>query len=677
MSEAAEKARLAELRELVHHHNYRYHVLDDPEISDAEFDRLFRELLEIEGRHPEWVTPDSPSQRVGGAPLDRFDTVRHSIPMQSLENAVRRSEVEEWFERVRTHLREPELDPALTLEPKMDGVAVELVYRRGQLEVGSTRGDGEVGELITENLKTVRSIPLRLSTGDPPELLEVRGEVIVTTENFREMNRRLAEEELPTYANPRNFAAGSLRLLDSRLTAKRPLEFRAYGVGLLEGKRFESHREVLRFVGEMGFPVSERFEVVRGIDAVEDYFVALQADRDEFAYEIDGVVVKIDDLALRERLGSRSRTPRWAIAYKFPPRQETTRLAGIGLQVGRTGAVTPVARLEPVRVGGVEISRATLHNEEEVRRLDVKIGDTVVIERAGDVIPKVVQVVTAKRDGSEETWVPPERCPVCDTELQRIPEEVVVHCPNPSCPAQLKERVRHFGSKGALDIEGLGSKLVEQLVDRGLVHSFADLYRLDVERLAGLDRMAEKSATNLVEALERSREPGLDRFLVALGIRHVGERVARILAEQYDSLEAIRDATHEELEAIHEVGPIVARSVEEFFDREENRRLLAELEALGVRPRSIPKPAAAPGSHAFAERTVVFTGSLEKLTRKEAEQRVVELGGKTASSVSGNTDFVVAGEKAGSKLDRAEQLGIRVLSEAEFLEMADAGSSGG
>ncbi len=675
MGADAERGRYDELVRELHRHSHLYHVLDAPEVPDAEYDRLFRELLELEERHPEWVAPDSPSRRVGAEPLDRFETVEHTIPMQSLDNAVRRDEVEAWFERIRTHLGDPELDPELTLEPKMDGAAVELVYRRGVLETGSTRGDGRVGERITANLETVRNVPLRLrdDAGPIPELLEVRGEVIVTIEAFERLNRKIADAGGDAYANPRNFAAGSLRLLDSRMTAARPLEIRIYGVGSVVGKELESHQSTLRWLESLGFRVSDRLEVVRGLDAVEAYYGRLLEERDRLPYEIDGLVVKVDDLRLRERLGSRSRSPRWALAYKFPPRQEMTRLLDVGLQIGRTGAATPVAKLEPVRVGGVEISRATLHNADEIERLGLRIGDHVIVERAGDVIPKVVQSIPSRRDGSEREFRFPKDCPECGTELLRDDDAVVMHCPNLSCPARIKESLRHFGSKGALDIDGLGSKLIDQLVERGMVSRISDLFRLTAETLAELPRMGDKSAKNLVDALAVAKETRLDRLLFGLGIRHVGETVARVIAIEYPDVQDLIAAAEADLEAIHDVGPVVAKSVVEFFDREENRQLIEELIALGVRPR--PVEDARGGDGPLRGKSVVFTGTLESFTRKEGQQIVIRGGGKPSSSVSSKTDFLVVGEKAGSKRKKAEELGVRILTESEFLALTGSGAA--
>ncbi len=661
-----------DLVERLQHHAYRYYVLDDPEISDAEYDRLYRELLSAEEEHPDWVRDDSPSRRVGAPPREGFETIEHTIPMQSLANAIQRDEIEEWLERARSYVGDPELDPELVLEPKMDGAAVELVYRDGVFTVGSTRGDGRVGEVITENLETIRNVPLRLRDEvEVPKLLEVRGEVIVATENFGRLNRALTEEGAEPYANPRNFAAGSLRLLDSRITAKRPLEIRVYGIGSIEGPSFATHRDVLAYLTQLGFRVSDRIEVVRGIDAVQRYYDELARDRDDGDYEVDGVVVKVNDLALRERLGSRSKSPRWAIAYKFPARQETTKLLDIGLQIGRTGAVTPVAFLAPVSVGGVEISRATLHNADEVERLGIRIGDTVVVERAGDVIPKVVKAITAGRDGSEREWSMPEACPVCSSELRREQDGVVFYCPNSTCRSRIQESLRHFVSKGALDIDGLGTKLIEQLVEQELVKDFADLFRLDVETLSSLERMGEKSATNLAAALKASMRPSLDRLLFGLGIRHVGERVARILAERFEGLDDLAKATQEELEAIHEIGPIVAASVVEYFANDANRELIRELEACGVEPQPVEGRKSA---GVFSGKTVVFTGTLESLTRKEAQRIVQSQGGKASSSVSGKTDLVVVGAEAGSKAEKAEKLGVRIVSEEEFRRMAESES---
>lgn len=659
-----------ELVERLQDHAYRYYVLDDPTISDGEYDRLYRELLAVEKAHPEWVRDDSPSRRVGAPPREGFETIEHTIPMQSLENAIEREEIEEWLDRARSYVGDPDLDPELVLEPKMDGAAVELVYRDGVFSVGSTRGDGRTGEVITENLETIRNVPLRLrAEAGIPKLLEVRGEVIVATENFMQLNRALMEEGTEPYANPRNFAAGSLRLLDSRVTAKRPLEIRIYGIGAIDGPSFTTHRDVLAYLTKLGFRVSDRIEVVRGIDAVQRYYDELARDRDRGDYEVDGVVVKVNDLALRDRLGSRSKSPRWAIAYKFPARQETTTLLDIGLQIGRTGAATPVAFLEPVSVGGVEISRATLHNADEVERLGVRIGDVVVVERAGDVIPKVVKAITARRDGSEREWSMPEVCPVCASRLRREQESVVYYCPNLTCRARIQESLRHFAAKGAMDIDGLGTKLIEQLVEQGLVEDFSDLFRLDESTLASLDRMGEKSAANLVAALRSSMRPGLDRLLFGFGIRHVGERVARILAERYEGLDDLANATREELEAIHEIGPIVAASVVEFFANDANRKLIRDLEDCGVEPQPVEGRKSV---GIFAGKTVVFTGTLESLTRKEAQRIVQSQGGKASTSVSAKTDLVVVGADAGSKAEKAEKLGVRTVSEEEFLQMAEA-----
>jgi len=666
---ARARERLDELREQLHHHNWRYYVLDDPEISDAEYDRMMHELLEIEAKHPEWVTPESPSQRIGAAPLEKFETTRHSLPMLSLENATTREEVADWLDRMRSFLGEPGLEPDLALEPKLDGTAVELVYERGGLRIGSTRGDGETGEVVTENLKTIRSVPLRLrgAAAEVPELLEVRGEVVIPTSRFDALNRKRIDAGEEPFANPRNFAAGTLRQLDPRITASRPLEFVAYGIGRVRGAAFAAHSQAMAALAGLGIPVSDRLRVVRGIDAVQEVFDRLEAERESFPIEIDGMVIKVDDHALRERLGTRARSPRWAIAYKFPARQETTRLLEIRIQVGRTGVLTPVAVLEPVRLGGVEISRATLHNADEIERLDVRIGDHVLVERAGDVIPKVVKVIRSKRTGEEKPFRMPDRCPICGTEVASDAEEVAIHCPNLSCPAQIKANIRHFASKTAMDIDGLGTKLVDQLVDKGIVRKVPDLFRLDRDTVKALERMGEKSADNLIRAIERSRRPRLDRLLFAFGIRHIGERVAQILASRFGSLEALMDADLETLVDVHEVGPIVAQSVHDFFDRPENREMIGDLLACGVRPQP---PEAPEATGVFAGKTVVFTGTLTTLTRDEAKRIVASLGGRAASSVSARTDFVVAGEKAGSKLDEARTHGVPILSEEEFRRMA-------
>jgi DNA ligase (NAD+) len=666
MNKEAARRRALDLRRELVEHNHRYHVLDAPIISDAEYDRLLAELKTIEEAHPDLVTPDSPTQRVGASPAAEFAAVRHETPMRSLENAFGAEELREFDARVRRFLALQEGDPiAYVAEPKIDGVAVELVYKQGALEVGSTRGDGVTGEDITQNLKTIRSIPLTLR-GDPkviPDVLSVRGEVFLPIADFRRHNREREERGEPPFANPRNMAAGSLRQLDPRITAQRPLDACFYGIGVQRGgRRIGSQWEVLLFLPELGLKVNPLARRCPDIDAGAAYYQELETRRDDLPYEIDGSVIKVDDFALQEELGVKSRSPRWAIAVKFASRQETTVVREIAVQVGRTGVLTPVAILEPVRVGGVEVRRATLHNLDEVERKDVRIGDTVLVGRAGDVIPEVVQVIAERRTGGERRFTMPDRCPECGSRVVREEGEAAYRCVGLACPAQLKERLRHFGSRGGMDIEGLGDKLVSQLVDQGLVRDAAALYQLDAATLAGLERMAEKSAGNLIAAIESSKQVPLHRFLFALGIRHVGEHMARLLADHFGDVEDLARATPEEIDRVPGVGPEVVRSVTEFFGDEANRAVLARLKAAGVKPRSEVERA----SSTLAGKTFVFTGTLVSMSRQEAEREVARRGARAVASVSKNTHFVVVGENPGSKAERARSLGVKVLSEDDF-----------
>lgn len=666
----AEKS-IAELREQINYHSYRYYVLDDPEITDAEYDRLFRQLQALEQQFPELVTPDSPTQRVGGQPVEGFATVEHRTPMLSLDNALNEQEVRDFDARLHRLLG---IDEPLeyTVEVKMDGVAVELVYIDGLFTVGSTRGDGVIGEDITANLKTIPSIPLRLRDTElpVPTRLDVRGEVYYPIEAFKRLNEERIKAGEPPFVNPRNSASGTLRQLDPQLTAKRPLEIYIYGLGLIEGYTLDTQIGALKAFKKWGLRVNPLTRLCRGIDAVIGVYNDFLQMRPTLPYEIDGAVVKLNSFTLQERAGIRSRSPRWAIAYKFPAHQETTQVLDIIAQVGRTGAITPVAILQPVKVGGVEVRRATLHNQDEIDRKDIRIGDWVIIQRAGDVIPEVVKVIESKRTGNEKKYTLPATCPVCGARVIRLPDEAVARCENVACPAQVKEMIRHFASKGAMDIDGLGEKLIDQLVDKGLIESYADLYYLTKEQLAGLERMAEKSATNLMESIDRSRRVPLHRFIYALGIRHVGEHVARLLAEHFGTLDALRAASEEELMQIHEIGPQVARSVTQFFCEPKNQRVLEKLFAGGVTIEAAK--AAAASDQRFAGQTFVFTGALERFTREQAEQMVIERGGRAASSVSKKTSFVVAGPGAGSKLAKARELGVPVLSEEAFLQMLES-----
>lgn len=671
--EAAQRA--GELRELLRYHNHRYYVLDDPEISDAEYDALLRELQGIEAEHPELVTPDSPTQRVGAAPLDAFAEARHEQPMLSLANVFSEEELRDFDRRVRERVGG---EVAYVCEPKLDGLSVNLRYENGVLVQAATRGDGQVGEDITVNVRTIRSVPLRLR-GESPSLVEVRGEVVIRKADFERLNEhRLAEGERP-FANPRNAAAGSLRQLDSSVTAKRPLTFFTFGTGACSEPLGVTHSEVLERLAGWGFRVNEHVQRVAGAQGCLDYYHWLLDNRDTLSYEIDGTVYKVDDLDARERLGFTARAPRWAAAHKLPAREATTVVADILASVGRTGAVTPVAALEPVEVGGVVVSRATLHNLDEVRRKDVRVGDTVMVRRAGDVIPEVISVVVDKRPADAEPWDMPTSCPVCGSEVVRLDEEAAHRCIGGLyCPAQRMGAIRHFVSRRAMDIDGLGEKLVAQLVEQGLVRTVVDLYGLERETLVTLERMGEKSADNLLRAIDASRETTLPRFLYALGISQVGEVTARALAEHFGSLEAIMDARSDALETVPDVGPVVAQSVARFFAQPHNQEVIAGLRAAGVHWPSAAADTASELSQPLAGRTFVLTGALEGYSRDDAKAQIEALGGKVTGSVSKKTDYVVVGADPGSKRDKAERLGVTVLDESGFehllRETANAGS---
>ncbi|HWR97521.1 MAG TPA: NAD-dependent DNA ligase LigA [Candidatus Methanoperedens sp.] len=658
--------RIEELRAAVEHHNYRYYALDAPEISDAAYDRLLRELQGLEEAHPEFADPDSPTRRVGAAPAAAFAPVRHRRPMLSLQNAFTAGELLEFDRRVRRLLgREEPL--RYLLEPKLDGLAVEVVYDQGRLASGSTRGDGTTGEDVGANLRTVRSLPLHLrAKGGPPlpPYLEARGEVILRTRDFARLNAEREEAGEPPFANPRNAAAGSLRQLDPKVTAARPLAIYFYGLGDCPGFAPSRESEVIAALRGWGLPVVPGCEAAADIAGALAYYTRLEREREKLPYEIDGAVVKLDDIALQQELGAVARSPRWATAFKFPPRQAVTKLRGVEFSVGRTGVVTPVALMDPVRIGGVEVERATLHNEDEIRRKDIRVGDTVVVTRAGDVIPAVQEVLLERRTGDERAIAFPAACPACGAALSREADQAAWRCTSLACPARLRESLRHFASRRALDIEGLGDKLVDQLVERGLVASVADLYRLRREDLVPLERLGEKSAANLLAAIERSRATTLARFVFALGIRHVGEQVARLLAAHAGTLERLEDATAEELSAVRGIGPQIAASVVAFFRQAENRRTLRALLARGVAPAAAA--AARAGEGPLAGLSFVFTGTLPELTREEAQALVARGGGRSVSSVSRTTSFVVVGADPGSKAAQAERLGVPRLSEQEF-----------
>jgi DNA ligase (NAD+) len=660
--------KIVTLREEINRHNYLYYALDAPEVTDAEYDALYRELVKLEKEYPDLVTPESPTQRVGGAPLEKFSQVTHRIPMLSLENALDEADIRDFDERIKRFLALPsDEEIEYVCEPKMDGLAVELVYERGEFTVGSTRGDGFVGEDVTQNLKTVKTIPLRLALTDPPRRLEVRGEVYLGLKAFQRLNAEREEAGEPPFANPRNAAAGSLRQLDPRITAKRPLSIFCYAPGEVISYEFTLQSGFLANVLTWGVPVNPLAGKVTGIREVIRYYREMESKRDSLPYEIDGVVVKVDSFAMQRDLGEKTRSPRWAIAYKFPPRQAVTMVEDIVPQVGRTGVITPVARLRPVEVSGVLVSRATLHNWEEMEKKDIRIGDTVIVERAGDVIPAVVKVVTEKRTGSEKALPMPSKCPECGSEVVKIPDEVAIRCLGLSCPAQIRESLIHFASRNAMDIEGLGDKFIEQLLRLGLVKNVADLYRLTRDDFMRFDRMGDKLAENLLNAIGKSKNRELSRFIYALGIRHVGEHTARLLAAAFGSLENLEKAAEEELLSIREIGPQVAQSIVTFFRNPENIAVINTMLELGVNPAREEKKIGG----RFAGKTFVFTGSLTRFTRDEAKRIVENEGGHAAGSVSRKTDFVVAGAEAGSKLAKAAELGVKILSEEEFLDMLE------
>jgi len=664
-----------QLRQLIRHHNRCYYELDTPEISDAEYDALLRELQNLEAERPGLQTADSPTLRVGGRPLERFSQVRHRLPMLSLENALNETEIRAFEQRIRNQLALPD-DQAINYqcEPKMDGLAIELVYRNGLLEQASTRGDGEVGEEVTANVRTIRAVPLRLSGKGWPELLEVRGEVYLPLAPFQRLNAEREENGEPHFANPRNAAAGSIRQLDPKVAARRPLAMVCYGVGSrVKGQGSDNGKhepgtqtELMAQLATWGLPVSDQARQVTGIEAAIDCFRELQQRRDSLPYEIDGMVIKVDELQLQQELGEKSRSPRWAVACKFPPRQANTRINDILLSVGRTGVITPVALLQPVELSGVTVSKATLHNWDEIRRKDIRIGDQVVVERAGDVIPAVVKVLTEQRNGPEQELPEPTICPVCGSPAGRSEGEVAVRCSGGLiCPPQLAEGIIHFASRDAMDIEGLGSKYIEQLISLGLIRNLADLYHLTKDDFMQFERMGDKLAENLLNALNASKKQELARFVFALGIRHVGERTAKLLAERFGSIENLQQATLEELIALRDVGPTVATSIRAFFDNPANRRVLARLQAAGVGPTTTARQIGG----RLTGSTFVFTGTLTRFSRDEARRLVEEHGATVTGSVSKKTSYLVAGSEAGSKLDKARSLGVPVLSEEELLAM--------
>lgn len=676
---AARRAR--ELREAIERHNYLYYALDQPEIPDAEYDKLFRELQELEAEYPALVTPDSPTRRVGSAPLKEFPAVTHRVPMLSLNNAFEAEEVRAFDRRVREGLKVDEVEYAV--EPKFDGLAVSLLYRDGFFRQGATRGDGNAGEDVTSNLRTVRAIPLRLPEAEAPAVLEVRGEVLMLKKDFEALNREQREKGDKEFVNPRNAAAGSLRQLDPRITATRRLTFFAYGVGQVEGGQWvrNKHSEWMDFLERLRLPTPRERKLVRGADGLLQYHADLMRERERLSYGIDGVVYKVNDLKAQANLGFVARAPRFAVAHKFPAEEVMTVLESIEVSVGRTGALTPVARLKPVFVGGVTVTFATLHNEDEIRRKDLLIGDTVIVRRAGDVIPEVVGAVREARPQQARRFIMPERCPVCGSAAEKLPDEAVARCSGGLyCPAQRKQALLHFASRRAMDIEGLGEKLVDQLVDHEIVTTPADLYRLDALTLAGLERMGEKSAQNLVAAIEASKRAALPRFIYALGIRNVGEATAKGLARHFGALEALMAADAVALEDAPDVGPVVAQSIARFFAEPHNREVIQELRRHWkeeMPSRACPElgrracPELGRSARPLSGKTFVLTGTLSGMSREEAKERIEALGGKVSGSVSKKTDYLAAGAEPGGKYEKAMELGVPILAEDDLFRLLE------
>jgi len=674
---------VGELRELLHAHNHRYYDLDDPVIADPEYDRLFQALQNLEAHHSGLVTPDSPTHRVGGEVLARFDKVRHPLPMLSLSNAFDEPGVVAWYERCRRGLADAygaDVEPAVITELKLDGLAVALTYEHGSLIVGATRGNGVVGENITSNVRTIQSIPLSIPLGgtgedvDVPDRLEVRGEVFIRKGDFEVLNQRAASAGEKSYANPRSAAAGSLRQLDPSVTASRPLSFTTYGIGPVDGAEPPgTQAERLQWLKQLGFPVNEHSKRSTSISEVVELYRRWSEERDQLDYEIDGLVVKIDDVQQQRVLGFVSNAPRWAIAYKFPAREATTTLLNIIVNVGRTGAIKPEAILEPVHIGGVTVSRATLHNADYILDRDIRIGDTVIVKRAGDVIPQIIKPVPDVRRGDETVWRMPEVCPVCGSELVRLPDEADYFCVSTDCPAQFIRLVEHFSSRGAMDIEGLGSKLAIVLVDVGLVKHLSDLYRLSTDDLLSLENFGEKRAQNLIAGIEVSRHRTLSRLIYALGMRHVGKTTAEMLVAAYESMDALGNASVEELEAIPGIGTVIAESVVDWFKIDDNRRLVSDLQDLGVNTKRLPEeepPDVAKG--AAANMTFVITGTLPTLSRSEAEALIKRGGGRVTGSVSRSTNYLVAGENPGSKFVKARELDVPILNEDELRRLIES-----
>ena len=661
-------ARVNELRERLHHHNYRYYALDDPEISDAEYDRMMQALIALESEYPQLKDDSSPTSRVGSAPLTGFETITHTLPMLSIDNAFNDNDVMEFHKRVLKNLKQAETTIRYTVEPKMDGIAVELVYEKGILKTASTRGDGINGERITENVKTIRTVPLALRADAPkiiPGYLEVRGEVIMGHKGFETLNQERMKEGLPPFANPRNAAGGALRQLDSRETAKRPLEIYIYGAGKVDGITFDTQGELLSSLETFGLRVNPLVRSDLTIEAALEWYRELVEKRHTLPYDIDGMVIKVDRIDFQTDLGRTSKSPKWAIAYKFEAVQESTQVVDIEVQVGRTGTLTPVAHLEPVNVGGVTVSRASLHNEDEIEKLDVRIGDHVFVKRAGDVIPKVVRVIASRRTGDEVPFVMPEHCPACGEKTVRQHNASAVKCVNMNCPAQLKEGIKHFVSKGAFDIDGLGDKLIDQMVEKGVVSSVADIFHIDRDLLENLERMGRKSADNLMHAIEKSKSISFSRFVYSLGIHFVGEHVAKLLASSFDTLENLARGEEDMIKSIDGVGPVVAESVTLFFSKQSNLDMIDRILKGGVQifyAQEKPKGG-------LSGKSFVLTGTLDTLSRNAAKTMIEEKGGKVTGSVSKKTDYIVAGDAPGSKLEKGKKLGIPIIDETTLKQL--------
>jgi len=665
------KKQIEKLREQLRYHSYQYYVLDDPDVPDAEYDRLYNQLLALEEKHPDLITTDSPTQRVGSTPLTAFDQIQHQMPMLSLDNVFNEEDLQAFNQRIKDRLKISD-EVEYTAEPKLDGLAISLRYEKGELIYAATRGDGTTGENVTQNIRTMRSVPLRLLGADFPRVLEVRGEVFMPKAGFERLNKLARQNDEKEFANPRNAAAGSLRQLDPEITAKRPLSLYCYSTGIVEdGKLADTHYEILQQLKGFGLPVCNEIKRLHGVKACLAYYEDISNRRDDLPYDIDGIVYKVNAIELQNRMGFVARAPRWAIAHKFPAQEEISKIIEVDFQVGRTGAITPVARLEPVFVGGVTVSNATLHNMDEIRRKDIRVGDQVIVRRAGDVIPEVARVVPGSRKKQLPEIQMLTRCPVCQSAIEQIEGEAIARCTGGLfCQAQRAEAIKHFASRKAMDIDGLGDKLVEQLVDEDLIHTSADLYDLSIEALASLERMAEKSATNLVNALEASKHPALSRFIYALGIREVGETTAMSLANEFKTLPAVQRADFEHLIEVQDIGPIVAQHIVNFFQQQHNLDVIEQLLSSGIEVQDVKQPA--PGDQLnseFSGKTVVITGTLPNMSRDEAKDKLLAVGAKVTGSVSAKTDYLLAGDKAGSKLTKAEKLGVQVIDEATMLAL--------